>query len=91
MGGVGSLLGDDLGHVTRGTASDSEATQLYSRFNDVILLSRSSRGRPESSRCTDHPGQFDTTGKSNRGRSSHELLRGSTGAAGQLVTSPSPD
>ena len=26
-----------------------------------------------------------------RSTSSHELLRGSTGAAGQLVTSPSPD
>ena len=36
-------------------------------------------------------GALDTNGKSNRGRSSHELLRGSTGAAGRLVTSPSSD
>ena len=34
-------------------------------------------------------GQFDTKWKTARGRSSHELLRGSTGAAGQLVTSHS--
>ena len=36
-------------------------------------------------------GQFDTKWKTARGRSSHELLRGSTGAAGQLVTSNSTD